>query len=382
MGGDGGVNNEGQLTYDLEPICLGTNINQKDSTRLDQVLLTIVGIFLRFSDHPEPEVKLLMLVRLEKRWKDCDQPVFLAALILNPFEKLSCFGPNTNLNQFKSLNIVVALCRWMKNRPDNLDTAEQGKSRKLKLRKPSCSTFPERVISMISTPHLGKKLIVWEAFSGLSHLTELAEFAIMILVVIANQAGCKHTFSRTKIEQSDHRNGLGLDKIEKRTKIKADILSEHKKQGIYKERKGQKNHKSIATLLSVPRYRDLLDDQNDEDPSERGRDLVSSAIDWRIQTAKWVADAQMAERAELVDSDSDDDMNDSPTPRLPNRLPASKSMTLAVLFGGAEKPHACKPSAQVLQEEEQLMQELADELEDQVPADGAIEIDSEDKFHA
>ncbi|KAJ6575892.1 hypothetical protein B0H10DRAFT_2103686 [Mycena sp. CBHHK59/15] len=120
----------------------------------------------------------------------------------------------------------------------------------------------------------------------------------------------------------------------------------------------------------------------DEDPSERGRDLVSSAIDWRIQTAKWVADAQMAERAELVDSDSDDDMNDSPTPRLPNRLPASKSMTLAVLFGCAEKPHACKPSAQVLQEEEQLMQELAEELEDQVPADGAIEIDSEDKFHA
>ncbi|KAJ7667281.1 hypothetical protein B0H17DRAFT_1210361 [Mycena rosella] len=78
---------------DLEPICLGTNINHKDSTRLDQVLLTIAGI-LRFADHPEPEVKKAMLVRLEKRWNDCDQPAFLAALILNPFEKLSCFGLN------------------------------------------------------------------------------------------------------------------------------------------------------------------------------------------------------------------------------------------------------------------------------------------------
>ncbi|KAJ6605615.1 hypothetical protein B0H10DRAFT_1957205 [Mycena sp. CBHHK59/15] len=76
----------------------GTSINQKDSTRLDQVLLTIAGIFLRFADHLEPEVKKAMLIHLEKRWKDCDQHVFLAALVLNLFEKLSCFGPNTNLN--------------------------------------------------------------------------------------------------------------------------------------------------------------------------------------------------------------------------------------------------------------------------------------------
>lgn len=95
---------------DLEPICLGTNINQKDSTRLDQVLLTIAGIFLRFADHPEDEVRTAMLVRLEKRWKDCDQSVFLIALILNPFEKLSCFGPNANLNQLKCRNLLILVC--------------------------------------------------------------------------------------------------------------------------------------------------------------------------------------------------------------------------------------------------------------------------------
>jgi hypothetical protein len=92
---------------DLEPICLGTNINQKDSTRLDQVLLTIAGIYLRFAEHPEEEVRVSMLKRLEKRWKDCDQSVFLLALILNPFEKLSCFGPNANLNQIKCRNMLL-----------------------------------------------------------------------------------------------------------------------------------------------------------------------------------------------------------------------------------------------------------------------------------
>jgi hypothetical protein len=41
---------------DIEPICYGTNINQKDSTRADQVLLTLAGIYIHFSDHPIPEV--------------------------------------------------------------------------------------------------------------------------------------------------------------------------------------------------------------------------------------------------------------------------------------------------------------------------------------
>ncbi|KAJ6622322.1 ribonuclease H-like domain-containing protein [Mycena sp. CBHHK59/15] len=366
---------------DLEPICLGTNINQKDSIRLDQVLLTIAGIFLRFADHPEPEVKELMLVRLEKCWKDCDQPVFLVALILNPFEKLSCFGPNTNLNQFKSLNLLIALYRRMKGRPDNLDTPEQRRVKEAQVSKAfmqylsGTGDFADfNTASWEQTLDNVNPIQVWEAFSGSSHISELAEFAIMILHIIANQAGCERAFSRTKIEQSNHRNRLGLEKIDKRTKVKADILSDHEKQGIYKERKGWKNHKSIASLLSVPRYRDLLEDQDDKDPSD--------AKDWRSQTAKWVADAQAAEREELDESDSEDDTDDRLAPPLPNRLPAWKSMTLQVLFGGAQKTRACKPSTRVLEEEEQLMQELADELEDRIPDDGAIEIDSDDEFHA
>src|SRR5882762_3307724 len=62
---------------DLEPICLGTNIGQKDSTRADQVLLTIAGIWIHFEGHSEGEVATGMTKGLEKRWKDSDQPFFL-----------------------------------------------------------------------------------------------------------------------------------------------------------------------------------------------------------------------------------------------------------------------------------------------------------------
>ncbi|KAJ6608727.1 hypothetical protein B0H10DRAFT_2226549 [Mycena sp. CBHHK59/15] len=146
---------------------------------------------------------------------------------------------------------------------------------------------------------------------------------------------------------------LSLEKIDMRTKVKGQIRSDHQRDGIYKPRKARKNHKSTANLLAVPCYRDLLDDQDDEDPSERGRALVSSREGRRTQTAKCIADTKAEEPEPDEEADS--------TPHIPARLPAWPKMTLRVLFGGAEKPQ---------------------ELEDDVPDDGAIEIDSEDEYHA
>ncbi|KAJ6619208.1 ribonuclease H-like domain-containing protein [Mycena sp. CBHHK59/15] len=390
---------------DLEPICLGTNINQKDSTRLDQVLLTIAGIFLHFADHPEPEVKKKMLLRLEKRWNDCDQPVFLLALILNPFERLSCFGPDANLNQLKCRDLLILLYRRMNSRPDNEDSAEQKQVKEDAASKAfmqylaGTSDFTdfdaedwERVNNY---PHRMKgntdPIAVWAALADSQHLHELATFAIIILNIVANQAGCERTFSRTKIEQSDHRNRLGLQNIDKRTKVKAQILSEHQEQGLIKPRAGRKNHKSLKTLLSVPRYRDLLEDQDDEDPSERGCALVSSAESWRTVLAKWIGDARMAEReevaerAELLATEELEELENQQsreqnTPQLLKRLPTWKPMTLQALFGGAEKPRTRKPSARAMEEEEILMEALADEIEDTFPDDGAIEVDSDEEY--
>ncbi|KAJ6563171.1 hypothetical protein B0H10DRAFT_1966265 [Mycena sp. CBHHK59/15] len=260
---------------------------------------------------------------------------------------------------------------------------------------------------------------VWEALVDSAHLAELARFAIIILNIVANQAGCKRTFLRTKVEQADHRNRLGLEKTDKWTKVRAEIRSEHEKQNLLKPRHARKNHKSTATLLSVPRYYDLLEDQEDvamrspdgsrkgrystrwkakspvtlvqirkADPSEpnttkphfnRGRG--SDAAGWRTEMGKWIGDARAAERAEREEAvDGGDESDNDLTSCLPNCLPVWKQMTLAVLFRGAEKPRARKPAAQAMEQEELLMQALAEAEEDGVPDDGAIEIDSDDEF--
>ncbi|KAJ6623316.1 ribonuclease H-like domain-containing protein [Mycena sp. CBHHK59/15] len=365
---------------DLEPICLGTNINQKDSIRLDQVLLTIAGIFLRFADHAEDEVRTAMLVRLEKRWKDCDQSVFLIALILNPFEKLSCFGPNANLNQLKCRNLLISVYHRINDRPDNKDTAGDRKAKENKVSKAfmqylsgtgDFSDFNAEEWEQLYVSRFDNTdpLQVWEALADGGEVAELACFAIIIFNIVANQAGCERAFSRIKIEQENRRNRLALEKTDKRTK----------KQGLLKPRQARNNHKSTATLLSVPRYRDLLEDQDDEDSTERA--LVTSAEGWRTEVAKWIGDARAAERmeTELV---SEDEANDEFSSRLPTRVPAWKPMTLQVLFGGAEKPRKRRPSKRAMEEEEQLMEALANAEEDDVPDDGAIEIDSDEEYTA
>ncbi|KAF9009795.1 hypothetical protein BDZ89DRAFT_1167870 [Hymenopellis radicata] len=46
---------------DIEPICLGTNINQRDTVRPDEVILTFGGIFLHFSKYKKPLVAAAMI---------------------------------------------------------------------------------------------------------------------------------------------------------------------------------------------------------------------------------------------------------------------------------------------------------------------------------
>ena len=59
----------------------------------------------------------------------------------------------------------------------------------------------------------------WAAFGSIAGIAELAKFAVILLKIVVNQAGCERVFSDLKIKQTQHRNRLGLDKLEKMTKV-------------------------------------------------------------------------------------------------------------------------------------------------------------------
>ncbi|KAJ6629696.1 hypothetical protein B0H10DRAFT_1939670 [Mycena sp. CBHHK59/15] len=130
-------------------------------------------------------------------------------------------------------------------------------------------------------------------------------------------------------------------------------------------------------LLTVPRYRDLIQDQDDEDPVARGHAVLSTAAGWRTAMGRWVADAEAAEAEAADNPDSDD----GPP------LSKWKKMTLAELFGGSKKKHA-KPrlSQEEIDGEGVLMENLADSEAladaegDARLDDGAVEIQSNDEY--
>ena len=81
-----------------------------------------------------------------------------------------------------------------------------------------------------------------------------------------------------------------------------DIKQDHYDEGLAKNCGKCANHKSTCTLLEVPRYSDLLDDQDDKDETERGRLLVNSAKGFRTEMAKWITASRAAEVAEDVEA--------------------------------------------------------------------------------
>ncbi|KAJ7916612.1 hypothetical protein B0H13DRAFT_2323220 [Mycena leptocephala] len=102
------------LREEAEYYCdlIRSSFGTKDSTRDDQVLLTLAGLYLHFVDHPEPELSKGLAARIEKRWKDCDQPLCLLALLLHPFEGAFAFGPRANLDPFRIVALVVEVRRY------------------------------------------------------------------------------------------------------------------------------------------------------------------------------------------------------------------------------------------------------------------------------
>ncbi|KAJ6534718.1 hypothetical protein B0H10DRAFT_2246758 [Mycena sp. CBHHK59/15] len=175
------------------------------------------------------DLEPICLVRLEKRWLDCDQPALLLALILNPFEMLSCFGPNAGLNYFKCGKLILYMCRRMKNRPDNPDTAEERAVKEREVSKAvlqyssGTGEFSDWAADREEWEDIydnADPILVWDSWKGTRELRELAEFAIVLLQIVANQAGCERTFSKVKVQQTDHRNRLKLDKIDQATKAR------------------------------------------------------------------------------------------------------------------------------------------------------------------
>ncbi|KAF9066635.1 hypothetical protein BDP27DRAFT_1423666 [Rhodocollybia butyracea] len=221
--------------------------------------------------------------------------------------------------------------------------------------------------------HGDDPIIFWESMKADAKVTELAEFALLILYIVVNTAGNERQFSHVKIKKSHLRNRLLLEKLESELKIGENLREHHYSNSLRDIRKPRQNHSvdRVSKLLEVPRYGDLV--TGDDLDGRLGSALVTSRRHWRAELNRWKEDAQGHD--ELY----------APPPPLPQGasrawLPRSFNLLFGQLItdnsletrrtGGTRPRRATRT---VFSEEQLMMELLAQEKDDEILDDGALE---------
>ncbi|KAH9831451.1 uncharacterized protein C8Q71DRAFT_715432, partial [Rhodofomes roseus] len=96
----------------LEPLAIASMITQANHCRLDQVLLTFAWLYLHYKglhDLADATVRSNVLRSIELRWGKCDQDVFIAAVILNPYHRAAPFKPSATTSRASLVLLLVRL---------------------------------------------------------------------------------------------------------------------------------------------------------------------------------------------------------------------------------------------------------------------------------
>ncbi|KAJ3732253.1 hypothetical protein DFJ43DRAFT_1154609 [Lentinula guzmanii] len=203
--------------------------------------------------------------------------------------------------------------------------------------------------------HNDNPIIFWESMKADREVSELADFALTVLQMVLNTAGNERQFSKVKIRKDRLRNRLQSMKLEQSIKIVENLREHHQNDGLKVTRNARKNHSEdhVGELLQVPRYGEVLQ-ENDENNTRSA--LIMNRRKWRAEMAQWKEEAQR--HGEIFGNDSEAAL-----------LFRGSAIEIQVLEGG--QPRRARRGA--YSEEQLLMELLAQEKEDEMLDDGALE---------
>ncbi|KAJ6534826.1 hypothetical protein B0H19DRAFT_1271523 [Mycena capillaripes] len=341
--------------------------DKSDHVRPDQFLLGLAGLFLHFGSFSarahanERALGKKMCARIEKRFKELDQAVFVLALVLNSFQKLTRFGDKANIDPFVLSTELIALYKRVKSRPPST---------------------PRTPVQQQQHEQSSNPIPFWEMFRTNALVAKLANFSLMLLYLVVNQAGLECSFSDFANKKNKKRNRLGLVK-----------MGQQAKEGLAARRDGRKNHDEdqIKLLLAVPRYAEALlsdTDDSDDEGAERISVVVKSRAAWQKQMAKWQEELRVEEDeggnsgGEKSDDNEDDDLPATIAPTAPcvRRPRTWLPISLANLFSGMVGRPIGEPArrAWVVSEESLYMELLAAEHSNEESDAGAQEGSGDD----
>ena len=79
----------------MYPLCGFLNKLQKDTASLYEVIHCFAYVTKIFNDHTDPNFSEKMVERMEKCWKQWEQPLLILSMVLHPSYKVSRFRTST-----------------------------------------------------------------------------------------------------------------------------------------------------------------------------------------------------------------------------------------------------------------------------------------------
>ncbi|KAF5368688.1 hypothetical protein D9615_010307 [Tricholomella constricta] len=214
-----------QIKAHLEPLAIAANVTQNESRGFDE------------------SISRAVLASLEKRWANADRPIFILAVVLNPYIRANFFSRESPYRSFAILwNLVAKAYQRL------FDTSEEpnhafrtafghyvhrtgewsDEAMGLPYHK-KAAVQEERVVNLIT---LWRELHPSLGDDSMGHPTgppqgksALVEIAMRIHSATPNSAATERIFSQFGVKHSKHRNRTHPEKIRKEVLLKTNTLS-------------------------------------------------------------------------------------------------------------------------------------------------------------
>ncbi|KAJ6583311.1 hypothetical protein B0H10DRAFT_2198284 [Mycena sp. CBHHK59/15] len=167
-------------------------------------------------------------------------------LILNLYKHSSRFGDQARFSVFTMQAVLMQLYCRIKSRPAAGPLTPEQESAITAQKQENEAAVSQAFLKYMSSTdvfadfeenhkdfqklHGNDPIIVWEQFQNVPDVSELADFAMLILRILVNQGGNERDFSDFKIKQTRLRNRLSFKKTGKMSKfckVGTSIRTEH-----------------------------------------------------------------------------------------------------------------------------------------------------------
>ncbi|KIK98489.1 hypothetical protein PAXRUDRAFT_126568, partial [Paxillus rubicundulus Ve08.2h10] len=226
----------------LEPIALMTNIHQAAHARPEHVVISFRFLYFRYSklsDDLDTPARRAVLESAERRWANCDQGVFIAAVIANPFYGVAPFN-KISLTTCAGLAALFGrlwLHFYKENAPTELFTdlegylASSGDFAYMNMYKNSLLARSEATHTPIDA------LDVWSASSHPgTEPRPLHKIACRLLSIYPNSASCERLFSVFGGILTKWHNRLSTENLTRLAELKLYVHEEHVRDDAVKKR--------------------------------------------------------------------------------------------------------------------------------------------------